>query len=145
MPLQATMQCRSSQMWDRWLQRIKAIIQRQQRMPPERDNHCLLFLGQGRGMRGLRPGLHILDCRPLTPLGNRLRVDPKFPAQSLRSLYCCSDGVRGRGAPVTYLPDNASFHSDERTASSNHGIKHLILIAPRSLVVFARHCYPRVN
>jgi hypothetical protein len=39
------------------LQRIKAIIQRQQRMPPERDNHCLLFLGQSRGMRGLRPGL----------------------------------------------------------------------------------------
>ena len=42
----------------------------------------------------------------------------------LRSLYCCSDGVRGRGAPVTNLAHNASFHSNERIAPSNRGIKH---------------------
>ncbi|MFA7587314.1 MAG: hypothetical protein WCY11_14145, partial [Novosphingobium sp.] len=40
-------------------------------------------------------------------------------------LYCCSDGVRGRGAPVTNLSHTASFHSNERIAPSNHGIKHL--------------------
>ncbi len=40
-------------------------------------------------------------------------------------LYCCSDGVRGRGAPVTYLSHTASFHSNERIAPSNRGIKHL--------------------
>lgn len=40
----------------------------------------------------------------------------KFPPaqlreRSLRSLYCSSDGVRGRGAPVTNLSHSASFHS----------------------------------
>ena len=42
------------------------------------------------------------------------------------SLYCCSDGVRGRGAAVKYLSHNASFHSKEKIAPSNRGIKHLI-------------------
>ncbi|WP_207209867.1 glycosyltransferase family 2 protein, partial [Tropicimonas sp. IMCC6043] len=41
------------------------------------------------------------------------------------SLYCCSDGVRGRGAAVTYLSHRASFHSSEWIAPSNRGIKHL--------------------
>ena len=39
------------------------------------------------------------------------------------SLYCCSDGVRGRGAAVKYLSHNASFHSKEKIAPSNRGIK----------------------
>ena len=72
-------------------------------------------------MRGLRPGLHILDCRPLAPLRDRLWVDPQITAQrrerSLRSLYCCSDGVRGRGGsrdelvPYGFLP----FQRKDRT------------------------------
>lgn len=71
-------------------------------------------------MRSLQAGLQIMDCRPLAPLRDRLRVDPKLPAQrrerSLRSLYCCSDGVRGRDAPMTYLSHTASFHPNERIA-----------------------------
>jgi hypothetical protein len=43
----------------------------------------------------------------------------------LRSLYCCSDGVRGRGAAVKYLSHNASLHSKEKIAPSNRGIKQL--------------------
>jgi hypothetical protein len=43
----------------------------------------------------------------------------------LRSLYCCSDGVRGRGVPVTYLSHTASFHFNERIAPSNRGNEHL--------------------
>ncbi|MCE8432418.1 integrase core domain-containing protein, partial [Rhodovulum sulfidophilum] len=42
-----------------------------------------------------------------------------------RSLYCCSDGVRGRGAAMTNLSHSASFHSNEWIAPSNHGIKQL--------------------
>jgi len=45
--------------------------------------------------------LQILNRLALAPFRNVLRVDPKIPAQrrerSLRSLYCNSDGVRGRG------------------------------------------------
>jgi hypothetical protein len=33
--------------------------------------------------------------------------------------------VRGRGAAVKYLSHNASFHSKEKIAPSNRGIKHL--------------------
>ena len=47
------------------------------------------------------------------------------------SLYCCSDGVRGRGAAVKYLSHNASFHSKEKIAPSNRGIKHLSLMVKR--------------
>ncbi len=49
---------------------------------------------------------------------NQWRADPH---------YCCSDGVRGRGAPVTNLSHSASFHSCERIAPSNRGIKHLAM------------------
>jgi len=43
------------------------------------------------------------------------------------SLYCCYDGVRARGAAVMYLSHNASFHSKEKIAPSNRGIKHLAI------------------
>jgi hypothetical protein len=36
----------SGQMWDRRLQRIEAVVERQQRMPTECDNHRLLSFGQ---------------------------------------------------------------------------------------------------
>lgn len=70
----------------------------------------------------------------------------------MRSLYCCSDGVRGRGAPMTYLSHTASFQFNERIAPSNRGIKHLVtLLSERletsrpfslrggSCVVYAKH------
>ncbi len=46
--------------------------------------------------------------------------------------YCCSDGVRSRGAPVTNLSHTASFHSQKRIAPSNHGIKHLAAVGSSS-------------
>jgi hypothetical protein len=46
----------------------------------------------------------------------------------LRSLYCSSDSVRSRGAAVTYLSHNASFHSKEQIAPSNRGIKHIAML-----------------
>ena len=128
-PLQAPMQRRPGQVRDRGLKGIEAVIQWQKSMAPERDDRRFLVLGQDRRARFLRSGLHILDRCPLPPLRHRLRINPQLPAQlrerSLRSLYCCSDGVRGRGAPVTNLSHSASFHSQERIAPSNHGIKHL--------------------
>ena len=114
-PLKASMQRRSCQMRDRRLQGIETIVKRQQRMTPESDDCRFFGLGQNRGPGLCRSCLHILDCRPLPPLRHGLEVDAQFLAQlrerSLRSLYCCSDGVRGRGAAVTNLSHNASFHS----------------------------------
>src|SRR6056297_922052 len=117
-------------MRDRGLQGKKTIIQRQQRVTPKGDDHRLLRFGQDRGARLLRAGLQILDRRPLAPLRNRLGVDPQLPAQfrerSLRSLYCSSDGVRGRGAAMANLSHSASFHSCERITPANRGIKQLV-------------------
>lgn len=77
-------------------------------------------------MRGLRPGLQILDRRPFTPLRHRLRVDPQLTAQrrerSLRSLYAARTACvvpstasgqawRTHDERVPYGP----FHSNERS------------------------------
>ena len=129
MSLQTAMQRRSRQVGDRRLQSVKAIVQWQQCMAPECNDHCLLSLGQHGRSRLRRPRLHILDRRALAPLRNGLGIDTQLTAQlrerSLRSLYCCSDSVRGRGAAMTNLSQRASFHSRERIAPSNRGIKHL--------------------
>lgn len=112
-----------------WLKGIEAVIKRKQRMAPERYDRRLFGLGQDGGQRFRRSCLHVLDCRPLAPLRHHLGVDAQLLAQlrerSLRSLYCSSYGVRGRGAPVTNLSYSASFQSFERIAPSNRGIKHL--------------------
>jgi hypothetical protein len=59
-----------------------------------------------------------------------LQVPAQRCERSLRSLSCCSDGVRGRGErshaitrdePVLMAP----FQSNERTALSNRGIKRV--------------------
>ena len=41
------------------------------------------------------------------------------------SLYCSSDGVRGRGAAMTNLSHDASFQTCGRIAPANRGIKRL--------------------
>ena len=142
-------------MWDRWLQGVQAIAQRQQCVPSERDDHRLLSLCKNGGTRLLRSGLAILDRLALPPFDHRLRVDTQPSTQrrgrSLRlsaiagnrlpangSLYRCSDGVRpfrascrcpaghwDRGAAMTNLSHNASFHSNALITQSNRGIKHL--------------------
>ena len=64
----------------------------------------LLSLGEDRRTRLRRTGLAIIDRLPVMPLRNHLGIDPELPAQrrerSLRSLYCCSDGVRALSADL---------------------------------------------
>ena len=68
-----------------------------------------------------------LSSLALAPFCNCFRVDPELLAQrrerSLLSLYCCSHGVRGRGAAMTYLSHNASFHSHENITPSPPGTR----------------------
>ena len=59
---------------DRWPRRIKTVIQRQQRMPPEHDDDRLLVQRQHRGFRILWPGRKIGNRRSLAPLGHGLLV-----------------------------------------------------------------------
>ena len=81
MTLQAPVQRRPCQVRDRRLQGIEAIVERQQRVPTESNNCRLLFFGQDRRARVLRPGLHVLDCRALAPLRHHLWIDAQLPAQ----------------------------------------------------------------
>ena len=53
--LQTAMQRRARQVRDRGLQAIEAVVQRQERMPPERDDDRLLLDRQHRGSGILRP------------------------------------------------------------------------------------------
>ena len=73
----------------------------------------------------------------LPPLGHRLGIDPIAFAQrldrSLRSLYCCSDGVRRLGAPVKYLSHSVSLAvMTDIMSPPHHGTKHprLSLVRP---------------
>lgn len=87
-------------MRDGWLQGIEAVIERKQRVPPERHNRCLFGLGQNGGTRLLRPGLEILDRLSPAPLRHRLLVYAQFPAQrrerSLRSFGHALEPVAGK-------------------------------------------------
>ena len=112
--LEAPVQRRPCQMRDRGLQSIEAVVQRQQRVTSKRDDRRLLGLGENRRSRFLRPSFAVLNRRALAPLRDCLRVNSQLTAQlrerSLQSLYCSSDCVHGRGAPMTNLSHNASFH-----------------------------------
>src|SRR5690606_23914949 len=133
--LQTAVKSRPAEMRDAGLEGIETIIQGKQSVAPEGHHNSLFSLGQNCRAGLLWPRLTVFNRSSLTPLGDRLRVDPEFPAQlrerSLRSLYCCSDSVRCRGASVTNLSHRASFHSCERITPSNRGIKHLRCAVPR--------------
>ena len=63
-------------MRDRRLQRIKTIIQRQQRVPAKRDDDGFLFERQHGRFGVLRPGRQIGNRGSLAPLGHGLLIDP---------------------------------------------------------------------
>ncbi len=107
----------------------KAVIQWRQRMTLECHDHRLFSLSEDGGTRFRRSGPHMLDRCPLAPPRNSFGVDAKRLAQqrarSLRSLYCCTDSVRGRSTASANLSHKASFYFKERLASLNRGMKHL--------------------
>src|SRR3954449_2907492 len=115
-------------MRDGGLERIEAIIERQQRVPPEGDDHGLLFARQHGRARLLGTGALVLDRGALLPLGNGLRVDAVALGQAPQALLTLLDRSTHRrrraGAPMKNLAHSASFQSDEKSAPSKHGTKH---------------------
>ena len=116
-------------MWDGRLQGVEAIIEGQQRVSTKRDAEELLLSRQHRRVRS--GGAHRVifrACAP-PPLGDGLRIDAVPLAQrldrSLRSLYCCSDGVSRRGASVKYLSHSVSLAVRPIVSPPHHGTKHL--------------------
>src|SRR5512135_1306620 len=99
-------------MRDGRLERVKTIVERQQRVLTERNGKGLFFGAEHGRVRCLRPHRGIVDEGALLPLRHRLRVEVVAPGElfdrSLRSLYRSSDDVRGLGAAVKYLSHRAS-------------------------------------
>ena len=104
MPLQTAVQGRARQMRDRRLQGIEAVVERQERVPAESDDHRLLLDREHSRLGFLRAGSLVGDGGPLTPLGDRLLIDAVAASQCsqalLTMLYRSTDCLCRGGAPV---------------------------------------------
>lgn len=92
MALQAAMQRRSGQVRNAGLQGIEVVIERQQRMLPER-NDDRFFRDTQHGRMGIPgAGPHIGCAARASPLGNRLGVDP-VPLGKCPQAFVLLDGL----------------------------------------------------
>src|SRR3954469_10334701 len=111
------------------LQRVEAVIERQERVAPKRNDDGLLLDREHRGARLLGASALVLDRGALFPLSHRLRVDPVSPGEGSQALLTMLDRSTHRrcraGASMENLAHSASFHSDEKSAPSKPGTKHL--------------------
>jgi hypothetical protein len=82
MALQAAMKGRARQTRNRRLERVEAVVERQQRMPSEGDDHRLFLDSRDRRFRFLRTGREIAGRRVLLPLGDCFLIDPVALGQS---------------------------------------------------------------
>ena len=91
-------------MRDGRLQRIEAVIERQQRMPPESDDDRLVLDGKNGRLGFLGACRQIGDGLALLPLRDGLLVDPVALGERsqalLTILYCSTDRLCRRGAAV---------------------------------------------
>lgn len=114
------------------LQRLKAIVQRQQCVAAKRDDERLLLDRKHRRLRLCRTGRHIDRRCPLLPLGNGLLIDPvplrQRPQARLTMLHRATDGLCRGGAPMQNLTHSASLHSLDKIAPSKSGIKDLAIL-----------------
>ena len=74
--LQASVQGAATEVGDRVSQATQDIVQRQQRLLPERHHDGLLGRRQHRALRLLRTHERVGRCGPLAPFAHRLRVQP---------------------------------------------------------------------
>src|ERR1039458_2194767 len=125
---QAAVQRGSRQARDRRLERIEAIVQRQERVPAKGNDDGLFLDRQHRGFYIRGAGGMIADRTALLPLGHGLLVDAvasgKHPQARLTILYCSTDRLCRRGAAMKNLSHSASFQPKDKIAPSNAGTKH---------------------
>ena len=117
-------------MRDGCLEGIETIVERQQRVPAESHDDCLVLNRQHRGLRLFRACRKIGHEAALFPFCNGLGIDPvtprKAPQALLTMLYRSTDRLRRCGAAVKNLAHSASFHCMENNAPSKPGIKQLV-------------------
>src|SRR5690242_11335354 len=144
MPLKTAVQRRAGQGRDSGLQRVKAVIERQQRVAPEGDDNGLVLRREHGRARVPGPGALVGNRRPGSPLSNRLRIDPVAPGENpqalLTMLYRSTHRLCRAGAPVENLAHSASFHSWDKNAPSNPGTEHLVARSRMSLISCNNRC-----
>lgn len=86
MPLKTAMQRGAGQLRDGGLERVEAVIQRQQRVLAKGDDDGFLFQRKHRGMRRFRTRWKIGYGTTLPPLGHCLGVDAVAPRQRSQAL-----------------------------------------------------------
>lgn len=131
--LQAAMQRGARQMWDRRLQRVEAIVQRQQCVASERHHHGFLLDRKRRGPRLSRPGPQVGRRWSLLPLGDRLLVDAVALRQCSQALLLCciarriANSPRQTGAHVLLRLDESTYRQvDYGGKSLSMGADHPI-------------------
>ena len=94
----------AGQLGDALAQAAQNIVEGKQRAPPELNDNGLLGLGQNRAAGPLRPHGLVGSGGALTPLGDRLGVQPKAGSKDagrlLRRLELGSNSRRCAGAAV---------------------------------------------
>lgn len=117
MPCRCSRRCSDErgQVRDHRLERVPAIVERQQRVAAKGDADRLFLRRQRSRTRALRTHRVVLDEGAPASLANRLLVQVvplgELRDRRLRSLYRRSDGVRGLGAAVEDRAHSA-FPSD---------------------------------
>ena len=126
--LEAAVQARAPQVRDGGLEGVEAVVQRQERVPPEGDDDRLLLKRQHRRADLLRPHARIGGGPALAPLLHGGGADAvalgERPHALLTSLDCATDRLCRRGAAVENLAHNAS-RSAWPNVPPQRGTKHL--------------------
>jgi hypothetical protein len=120
---------RARQMRGRRQEGVQAIVRRQYRTLPERDDDPLFFDRQYRGLCVLRTGWKVGHRGPALPFDDCPLVDPlalrQSPQALLTMLYRSTYRLCRDGAPKENLCHSASFELDDKNAPSRSGIKNL--------------------
>ena len=91
-------------MWECRLEGVEAVVQRQERVSPERDDNRFLVLAQDSRARLLRPHWCIAEGLPFLPLGDGLRIDAiplgQRPYARLTMLYRSTERLCRAGAAM---------------------------------------------
>ena len=112
-------------MWDGRLQRVEAIVERQQRMPPKGDDNRLLLDGKNRRLGFLGTGRESSDDLALLPLRDSLLVDAAAFSERSQALFCIARRTASvvvaqscKTCPIAY-PSNRAIRMDHETLGSN--------------------------
>src|SRR3954467_6427950 len=115
------------------LERVEAIIERQERVPPKGNDDRLLFAREHRRLGLLGSGGPVGNRATLLPLGDGFWIDAVAPGQHPQARLTMLDRSTHRrrraGAPMKNLAHSASFHSNQKSAPSKPGTKHVARIS----------------